>query len=198
MVDPLRESPGPTGFAPVDLKAVRENRNWFIALGIGSMVLGIIAIFLPFAASMVTAIALGWLIVINGLIEGYHALQNRGWGGAGWELVSAVVQVAAGLILVAFPLIGKIALIVIVAAYFIAEGALKLIRAAQHRGVRGGGWLTFDGLISLALGIWLLVRGPVTALWVLGILVGINLLAGGLSMLLIGTGSDRPLVRPRI
>lgn len=198
MAGPLRESPQATGFAPVDLRMVREKRGLFIAVGILLMLLGILAVFLPFAASTLTAMTLGWFLVIAGVIEAYHALQNRGWAHSGWELVSAAVQVGAGFILVLFPLVGKLALLVIVSAYFVAEGALKLIRASQHRGMSGTGWLVFDGLLSLALGIWLLVRGPITALWVIGVLVGINLLAGGLSMLLIGLGSERRLTRPRL
>ncbi|AGP34035.1 hypothetical protein BE04_38695 [Sorangium cellulosum] len=193
MVGPLRESPKPLRFAPVDLDTVRENRGWFLAIGVVSMVLGVLAFLLPFVASRITAIALGWLIVVAGVAEGCHAIQSRGWAGAGWELASALVQVAFGLLLVAFPMTGKLALMVLASAYFVAEGALKLIRAYQHRGLRGSGWLVFDGILALGLGMLIVTGGVTTAARVLGLLVGISLLTGGTSMILIALGGARVL-----
>jgi uncharacterized membrane protein HdeD (DUF308 family) len=189
MVDPIREPVWPMRFTPVDIGAVRERRGWFVAMGLASIVLGVLAIVLPYAATLFTTVVIGWLIVLAGVSEGYHALANRGWAGAGWELLSAAVQVIAGLVLVLFPLVGKIALVVVVAAYFFSEGALKLIRASQHRGLRGSGWLVFDGLLAMVLGIIIIGSGLGTAIRLLGLLVGIHLLAGGTSMVLIGVGA---------
>ncbi|WP_236644461.1 HdeD family acid-resistance protein [Sorangium cellulosum] len=172
---------------------MRENRGWFLAIGVVSMVLGVLAFLLPFVASRITAIALGWLIVVAGVAEGCHAIQSRGWAGAGWELASALVQVAFGLLLVAFPMTGKLALMVLASAYFVAEGALKLIRAYQHRGLRGSGWLVFDGILALGLGMLIVTGGVTTAARVLGLLVGISLLTGGTSMILIALGGARVL-----
>ncbi|WP_437926926.1 HdeD family acid-resistance protein [Sorangium sp. So ce291] len=193
MFGPLGESPTPLRFAPADIDAVREKRGWFLALGVASIVLGVLAVILPFVASLVTTIVLGWLIVLAGVAEGFHAIQSRGWAGAGWELVSALVQVAFGLLLVLFPMTGKLALMVIASAYFVAEGALRLVRAYQHRGLRGSGWLVFDGILALALGVLILTGGVTTAARVLGLLVGISLLTGGTSMILIALGAARVL-----
>ncbi|WP_437678842.1 HdeD family acid-resistance protein [Sorangium sp. So ce131] len=173
-------------FMLVDVDTVRNNRGWFVMLGLAFMVLGLLAILLPFVASLATTIVIGWLMLIAGLIEGYHALRARAWVGAGWELVSAAVHVVAGGLVVAFPLTGKLALTAILAAYFAAEGVLKILRASQHRRVQASGWLVFDGLLSLALGILILMRWPSAAVWAIGLLVGVQLLVGGASMLLIG------------
>ncbi|WP_437587825.1 HdeD family acid-resistance protein [Sorangium sp. So ce1000] len=193
MIGPLGESQRPRRFAPVDIETVREKRGWFLAIGVASMVLGVLAFILPFVSALITVIALGWLIVLAGVAEGCHAVQSRGWAGAGWELVSALVQVAFGLLLVGFPMTGKLALMVLASAYFVAEGALKLVRAYQHRGLRGAGWLVFDGILTLALGILILMGGVTTAARVLGLLVGISLLTGGTSMILIALGAARVL-----
>ncbi|WP_438006576.1 HdeD family acid-resistance protein [Sorangium sp. So ce321] len=193
MVGPLGESRTPLRFAPADIHTVREKRGWFLALGVASIVLGVVAVILPFVASLVTAIVLGWVIVLAGVAEGLHALQSRGWAGAGWELVSALVQVAFGLLLVRFPMTGKLVLMVIASAYFVAEGALRLVRAYQHRGLPGSGWLVFDAILALALGVLILTGGVTTAATVLGLLVGISLLTGGTSMILIALGAARVL-----
>jgi uncharacterized membrane protein HdeD (DUF308 family) len=191
MFRPFRDSAGAAGFAPVDAEAVREGRGWFIGLGVAFVLLGLLAMLLPFVASLVTTITLGWLMMVAGVVEGYHALRNRHWGGAGWGLLSAAVQVVAGVLVVAYPVTGKLALTLILAAYFVAEGVLKIIRAAQHRRVQASGWLVFDGLLSLLLGVLILVHWPSVAVWAIGLFVGVNLLVGGASMLLIGMDARR-------
>lgn len=191
---PIGDPEKPTRLTLVDLEGARANSGWFMALGATLMVLGLLAVLVPFVASLVTTIAVGWLMVLAGLSEGYHALQNQRWAGSGWELVSAVVQVVAGALVVAFPMTGKLALTVILAAYFLCEGVLKIIRAVQHRTVLSTGWLLFDGLLALALGVLILLHWPGAAVWAIGLLVGINLLSGGMSMLLIGA-LGRPAAR---
>jgi uncharacterized membrane protein HdeD (DUF308 family) len=178
-------------FQSSDIESLHAKRGWFVGLGIVFMVLGLLSLLLPFVASLVTTIALGWLIVLAGLSEGYHALQNRGWSGAGWQLLSAVIQIIAGGYLVIFPLAGKVVLTLAMGAYLVAEGVLKVARALQHRGVYAWGWLVFDGLLSIALGLYVFWRWPAVALWMLGVLVGINLFMGGSSMLLLGLGGAR-------
>ena len=168
--------------------ADREYRRWFVVVGVASVVLGIVAIVLPFVAGLITAVAIGWLMVIAGLIQGFHALRSPTVRGAGWSAVVAIVQVVGGALVVAFPLVGKLALTMILAWYFIAEGFLKLVRTTQHRGERASGWLVLDGVFSLVLGLLILAHWPAIALWVFGVFVGASLIVGGASMLLLGLG----------
>jgi uncharacterized membrane protein HdeD (DUF308 family) len=174
-------------FAPVEAHTVREHRGWFIGLGVAFLVLGALAIFLPFAASLVTTLVIGWLMVIAGVFQGVHAFQNRGWAHSGWAVVGAIVQIVAGALVVIFPLTGTLALTVILAAFFAAEGAFKIIRASQHRAMPAWGWLLFDGILCVGIGLLVLAGWPSTAVWAIGLLVGVNLLVGGASMLLLAT-----------
>jgi uncharacterized membrane protein HdeD (DUF308 family) len=181
-------------FELVDVEPVREHRGWFIGLGVVFMILGVLAILLPFIASLVTTIVLGWLMIIGGLFQGVHAIQNRRWGGSGWAIASSVLYVVAGLLLVAFPVTGTLTLTLVLAAFFIASGVLKIIRAVQHRRMHAWPWLLFDGILSLALGLLVGLGWPSTAAWALGLLVGIDLVFSGSSMLLIGLGAG-PMAR---
>src|SRR5262245_49955249 len=96
MVDSVRDAEYSTRFGLVDIDGVRENRIWFYGLGVVFLVLGVLAILLPFAASLVTAIVLGSLLAIGGLFQFIHAVQNRRWGGSFWAIVSALLHVIAG------------------------------------------------------------------------------------------------------
>jgi uncharacterized membrane protein HdeD (DUF308 family) len=171
--------------------ALGEHRRWFVVIGVTSVLLGIVAILLPFVAGLVTAIAIGWLMVIAGLMEGYRAIRSPRARGAGWEIAIAVVHVVGGVLVVAFPVAGKLALTLILAWYFIAEGFLKLVRSTQHRGAQAAGWLVVDGILSLVLGILILVHWPAVAVWVFGVFVGVSLVMRGASMLIIGLGAGR-------
>jgi uncharacterized membrane protein HdeD (DUF308 family) len=193
MAEPLRDRGEATSFALVEAHTVREGRGWFIGIGLAFVVLGLLAIFLPFAASLVTTLVIGWLMVIGGVVQGVHALQNRRWAHSGWAVAGAIVQVVAGVLVVIFPLTGTIALTLILAAFFAAEGAFKIIRAVQHRAMPAWGWLLFDGILCLGIGFLILARWPSTSVWAIGLLVGVNFLVGGSSMLLLGITARHPL-----
>lgn len=192
MVMPLRTTGRFVGFGAMDLEWLREHRGWFFALGIGLMLLGAAAILLPLAASLITALVIGWIMIVGGLFQAFHALQNRRWRGWGWEMVGAVLHLVAGGLVVTFPIAGKLTLTLVFAMFFAINGVIKLVRAFQHRPMRGWGWLVFDGLVSIALGVLIIAGWPGTATWVLGLLVGIDLLFAGSSMLVIAFAARPP------
>ena len=186
MHNSIPESGDATTFEVVDFHPVRQHRGWFYALGAAFIVLGALAILLPFAASLVSTLVIGCLMMIGGIFQGVHAIQNRGWGGSVWAFVSAVLQVVVGALVIAFPVAGTLTLTLLLALFFVAQGIFKIVRALQHRRMPAWGWLLFDGVLSLGLGVLIGLGWPSTAVWALGLLVGIDLVMGGTSMLLIG------------
>jgi uncharacterized membrane protein HdeD (DUF308 family) len=156
------------------------------------MVLGILAIAVPFAATLVTTIFLGWVLIVGGIVQAVHAIRARAWRGFPWVVVSAVIHLIAGVVLIAFPIVGTLTLTLVLAAFFAAEGVLKIIRSLQHRGVARWGFLLFDGIVTLALGVLLLALWPGASVWAIGLLVGVHLLVGGMSMLLLASSAGQP------
>lgn len=158
------------------------------------MLLGVLAIAVPFAATLVSTIFLGWLLLIGGVAHAVHAARSRTWRGFPWEVLSAVLYVVAGVLVVAFPLAGTLTLTLVLAVFFTVEGVLKVVRAVQHRGMERWGVLLFDGIITLALGVLIWTQWPGAAVWVIGLLVGVDLLIGGMAMLSLAAAA-RPLTR---
>jgi uncharacterized membrane protein HdeD (DUF308 family) len=185
MVDSIRASES-RAFALVDIDTVHESRGWFIGLGIAFVLLGALSILLPPLASLATTVVIGWLLVIGGLVQGYHALQNPRWGGRGWALVGSVIHLVAGGLVIAFPVAGTMMLTLVLSAFLAASGITKIVRAVQHKRLPAWGWLVFDGVLSLVLGGMILLGWPSTAVWALGLLVGIDLVFSGSSMLVLG------------
>ena len=189
----VREPAGMPTIAIVDVSTVHQSRGWFIGLGLIFMVLGVLAVLLPFLGSLVTTLFIGWLMMIGGFVQGVHAVRNRRWAGSAWAIVGALVYIVAGFLAVVFPVTGTLTLTLILAAFFTAQGLLKIIRAVQHRAMAAWPWLLFDGVLSLALGLLVGLGWPSTAAWALGLLVGIELVFSGASMLLIGLGAGSRL-----
>lgn len=157
--------------------------------------LGFLAITVPFAATLATTLFLGWLLIVGGVVHAVHAARSRTWLGFPWEVLSAVIHVVAGVLVVAFPLAGTLTLTLVLAAFFTAEGVLKIFRAVQHRGMERWGFLLFDGIVTLALGVLIWTQWPGAAVWVIGLLVGVELLIGGMAMLSLAAAAARPLTR---
>ena len=102
-----------------------------------------------------------------------------------WSLVSAIVTIIAGLYLVGWPFAGALSLTVVLAAYLVADGIVSMLFAYEHRGQWAGRWvwLFLNGIIDLFLAgiiIWLL---PFAAVWGLGIIIGIDFIFGGASLI---------------
>ncbi len=191
MSEPLRGSRNRAAFGLIELTDVHEHPGRFIALGVVFVILGLLAIFVPLFAGVTVTILLGWLLVVGGVAEVVHAVIDRRWGGSGWTIFSALVSVVAGVLLVSSPVRGKLFMTLVLAVFLVAEGVLKLGRALSHRGLTLWGWLVFDGLVTLVLGVLLWLNWPSTAAWALGLLVGVELLLSGTSMVALGLGAGR-------
>lgn len=163
--------------------SIKISPRTLLILGIVFVVLGFLAIILPVVASFVVTSFVGWLLVIGGVLYGYHAFGIRnGWNTAATVLL-ALLTLASGIILLIFPLAGVITLTMFLAAYFVAAGILKAIHALQHRATSGWGWALVSGLISIALGILIWSGFPGTALWALGVIIGIDLIFYGWALI---------------
>src|SRR5712671_6820296 len=165
--------------------AVREHWKAFLFEGILLVILGLAAMIVPPLASLAVTIFLGWMFLISGvggLIATYWA---RNMPGFWWSLISAALAVLAGLILLARPVQGVLTLTIVVGAYFLAEGVTSIMYALEHRRELSGrwSWLLIAGLMDLLIAFIVIAGLPGSAEWVLGLLVGINLLFGGATLI---------------
>ena len=165
--------------------AVREHWKAFLAEGILLAILGLAAMIVPPLASLAVTIFLGWMFLISGiggLIVTFWARQMPGFW---WSLISAVLAIAAGIILLARPIQGVLTLTIVVGAYFLAEGVATIMYALEHRRELSGrwSWLLVAGLMDILIAFLIISGLPGSAEWAIGLLVGINLLFGGASLI---------------
>jgi len=140
---------------------------------------------LPPLAGLVTVILLGWLLIGTGLIGLVTTLLARHAPGFWWSLLSAVIGIVAGILLLGWPLLGTLSLTAVLIAFLFAEGVVSIMYALEHRNALSGrwGWMLASGILDVGLGVLLFIGLPATALWALGLLLGINLVFGGWALI---------------
>lgn len=167
------------------METLSRNWGWLLALGILMIILGVFAIALPQVATIAVQFALGWILVIGGIAEGIHAFMAQGWRGFLFELLSAILYLVVGILLLTNPVGGALALTIVLAAFLIVEGIFKIIMAFRVRDHRGWGWLLASGVLSVILGVLIWAEWPVSGLWVIGLLVGIQLVFTGWALVML-------------
>jgi uncharacterized membrane protein HdeD (DUF308 family) len=162
-------------------RQIADNWGWFLALGILLIIAGMAAIAFPLLSTIATKIALGWIFLIAGALILVHAFSLRQWQGFLLSLLIGVLYLAAGTWLAFTPFAGVVALTILLAALFLAEGVLEVIMGLRVRPHAGWGWLLLSGVIAIAVGLLIAAELPSSAAWAIGLLTGINLLSSGVS-----------------
>ncbi|UPK40030.1 HdeD family acid-resistance protein [Bradyrhizobium sp. 186] len=166
-------------------QTVKAHWKAFLFEGILLAVLGVAALILPPLASLAIAIFLGWMFLISGiggLIVTYWARSTPGFW---WSLISAALAVLAGMLLLARPMQAVLTLTIVLGAYFLAEGVATIMYALEHRREPSGrwSWLLISGLVDIAISFLVITGLPSSAEWAIGVLVGINLVFGGATLI---------------
>jgi uncharacterized membrane protein HdeD (DUF308 family) len=173
--------------------AVRDHWVAFLVEGILLVILGLAAIIVPPLASLAVTIFLGWLFLISGIAGLVLTFWAREMPGFWWSLISAVLAVVVGIILLARPLQGVLTLTIVVGAYFLAEGVTTIMYALEHRRELSErwSWMLVSGILDILIAAIIIAGLPGSAEWAIGLLVGINLLFGGASLIGVALAARR-------
>src|SRR5436305_9776504 len=164
--------------------AVKAHWKAFLFEGSVLALLGLAAMIVPPLASLAVTIFLGWMFLISGVAGLFVTFWARQMPGFWWSLFSAALAVLAGLILIARPMQGVLTLTIVVGAYFLAEGVTTIMYALEHRRELSErwSWLLVSGLFDILIALLIITGLPGSAEWAIGLLVGINLVLGGASL----------------
>jgi uncharacterized membrane protein HdeD (DUF308 family) len=167
--------------------AATIHAHWKLVLvqGIVMMVLGFLAVAEPNVATIAVGIFVGWLFFVGGIFRALSVWQSRGMPGFAWSMLTALLAIVLGLILIFQPLAGVLTLTMVLIAFFILEGITAIVLAVQHREhLSSWGWVLFSGIVDLLLAFLIWDGWPSSADWAIGLLVGINMLFFGLSLVM--------------
>lgn len=158
-------------------------RYWYLWFGLGvlSVVGGILAMFNPFAASVTAEQLVAWFFLIGGILQVIAIFQVSGWGARLWNIFLAVIYIWMGITLLANPLQGVLTLTFVAAILFMASGIAKIFYAFSMSQYR---WLMIlSGVVSIILAIMIFTNYPGSAVVSLGILLAVELLTTGVSLM---------------
>jgi uncharacterized membrane protein HdeD (DUF308 family) len=178
---------------------IRGKSIWLTLEGALLIVLGLFAVLAPFFAGLAVTIVVGWLLVMVGVLAFASAFVGGDHHHRGWRIASSVIALIAGILLVINPLIGASALTILIGAYLIFDGITRIGLALDHRkrGAGQWGWLLALGILDLILAAALLALGAVGSTILVGLVVGVNLIIAGVSLLMVHHGrSTSPASHP--
>lgn len=165
--------------------------GWFLALGVVLIMLGMGALTYAVMATLTSVIVIGVLMFIGGVAQLIHAWTLRSLGGFFWWTLVGLLYIVAGGMVIQNPIAGAEILTLLLGATLIGVGVLRLGIWLMNRGQEGWLWLAFSGVISLVTGLLIALQWPSIGLWLLGMILGIDLLFQGWSMLWLGIALRR-------
>ncbi len=175
---------------------LQSHRYLLLFEGIIFTLLGFIAVALPGISTLSTELFIGWLLIFAGVVQLYRTIKTRQAPGFIGSLLTSLLYVIFGILLISFPIAGIFSLTVILTIFFIAEGLAKIILGFQLRPFRRWGWFLLNGVLALIIAYIIWSGWPGTAFWVLGLLVGINMIFFGMSLIFLAWGIPRLETKP--
>lgn len=164
---------------------VKKHSTWSIAMGVLTAVLGVFLILYPFATAMITTVLLGWILSLVGVAQFVFALHTQTVGNFFLKILLGILYVVAGFALAFLPLEGVIVLTGVLGTLLLIQAGLLTVTAFQMKPLDGWGWYLGDALASVLLGVLIFVKWPNSSLWAIGTLVGVAVLVGGISRIMI-------------
>lgn len=181
----------------VDNRSIRKSTGWVIALSVGLIILGVLAILMPAIASAFFTTMIGWLTLVSGVVMIVQSFQSKPIRGFWLNLLVGVFYVICGIYILLNLGAAVLALTFAFGVLFIVEGIFTIIMAFTGRAGHRMSWLVaLNGIVTLILGIMVINRFPSSALWLIGLYVGISLLMNGISLLVAGLAVRKAATAP--
>jgi len=164
--------------------ALKKHCGW-----VTLFVIGILAILAPLAAGIAISIATGVLIGVGGVLQVIHAVRAKSWGAGTLRFLGGALSLVCGGLMVARPGVGLAVLTLLLIFYFFMDGISTMALSFHLRPLKGWGWTLFGGIITLVLAVIIWIQWPLSGIWAIGTLVGVNLVFSGNAMLWLGFGA---------
>ncbi len=172
-----------------DIEVIDGKR--LMMIGIALIVLGAVAVLAPVFAGSAVVITIGIVLLVAGIGQFIQGMQAQSRGDKIMPLVLGAITGLCGILVIGHPLLGLEFLTLLLAVFFVVEGIWKIVSSFSYRPASGWLWVLVSGVLSLVLGLLIWNQWPVSGMWVVGVLVGIDLLSTGISMVVLASALRR-------
>jgi uncharacterized membrane protein HdeD (DUF308 family) len=163
----------------------------FVLVGAALIVLGFVALNSLWVAGLATALAIGMLLLASGVAEFVGAILTRSWTGFFLHLLSSVLAIVVGSLILQAPVDALLTLTLLLACFLMVVGIFKIAVAVSYR-FAAWGWTVLSGAIDMILGFLIVLEWPASALWVVGLFLGISLVFHGVNWIGLGLAFRAP------
>lgn len=172
-----------TTLKPSTVDSIQQHSSAFLFFGIALLVLGIVSVLAASLFTISSVVLFGGLLVAAGIAETIHAfrLRHRGARRVLFTALSAIIYLIAGGVTLFNPVVGALSFTLVIGVFLIAAGLVRLIYGLTHKDEVPWGWFLFGGLIDISLGFLILLGWPLTGFWVIGILIGVEMITYGIA-----------------
>jgi uncharacterized membrane protein HdeD (DUF308 family) len=163
-------------------ETVRRHSLWYLVQSALMIFGGIVALLYPILSSFAVVLFLGWVLIISGIVQGISLIGAQNVPHFWLQLISVVLSVIIGVLLLRHPGAGLLTITLLLIVFFMVEGISKLIFALTIRPFPNWGWVLASGIVGILLSFYLWASLPITAIWLLGVLLGIQLICEGAAL----------------
>jgi uncharacterized membrane protein HdeD (DUF308 family) len=174
-----------------DTAPLRAKWGWIVALGVVYLIAGFIALGSVAMATVVSVLVVGVMMIVAGIAEVISAFQIKSWGKFLLWALLGVLYIVAGFVTFENPLLAAVLLTLILGASLVVSGIMRIVLAFSMKRETPWIWVALSGVITLLLGVLILVRWPVSSLYILGLFLGIDLIMAGAGWIGLGFGLRR-------
>lgn len=174
---------------------IKKRASWSVFMGVLTAVLGVFLIAYPLVTATITTLLFGCVLIIVAVAQFVFALHSQTVGRFFWKVLLGVVYGIVGVVLVFFPFPSVAALTGLLGTLLLVYGGIATVTAFQVRPLEGWEWFLFDAAASFLMGILILARWPSSSVWAIGTLVGVSVLIGGISRIMVAAKIRRGIGR---
>jgi uncharacterized membrane protein HdeD (DUF308 family) len=168
------------------IHAITGKWGWFVALGVGELILGGIASANLMVASLASVLVIGASMAVAGIFQIVHAFSVHGLRGFLFWLLAGIVYAAAGAVILYDPLLASFTLSLVVCAFLVVAGATRIWAGFHMRPAAGWRWIVAAGVVTFCVGVMLVAVLPAVGLWLLGAMLVVDLVFQGWGFIAFG------------
>ncbi len=167
-----------------EIESTASSMKW---MGILTIIFGILAMMMPYISGESVLLLIGILVMAGGIMRMVWAFKASSLGKGILVFIIGLLTLLAGFWTITEPFIAAGALTIVLSVYFFVDGFAEIMAAFSL--TEGRGWLIFEGVLSIILGVLLFAGFPFSGPLAVGVLLGIKLLLAGITMLTVGSAA---------
>ena len=173
------------------LGEAKKNAGMIQVFGVVEIILGVLAIAAPAVAGGAIATMIGVLLMFGGILRLFSAFMADSFGSGALSFLWGLIVATAGFYFMIHPGLAMGTLTLMLAVVFFVDGLLRVIMSFKVKPVKGWGWMLFGGIVSLILAIMIWRQFPLSGVWLVGTLVGINLVFSGFTTFTVAAAAKK-------